>query len=76
MNEFHIPPNFMKIKKNKMSVNLNNLENLEEKRDKIQPCAQPPKNWPGALINKYTKLGKTGAKVLLILRLAHINLPL
>jgi hypothetical protein len=30
-----------KLKNNKMSKNLKNLENLTEKRAKIQPCAQP-----------------------------------
>ena len=70
-----------------MSENLKNLGNLKEKKIKIQSCAQPtdlPDNWPGALAhlaiglvdNKDTKLGKIGEKVLLILGLAHINLPL
>ena len=44
----------------------------------------PPDNWPGVLdhlpiglVNiKYTKLGKIGEKLLLILGLAHINFPL
>ena len=30
-----------KLKKNKMSENLKNFENLKEKKVKIQPCAQP-----------------------------------
>ena len=29
-----------KLKKNKMSENLKNFENLKEKKVKIQPCAQ------------------------------------
>ena len=37
-NEFHICPNFGG---KKMSENLKNLENLEEEKVKIQPCAQP-----------------------------------
>ena len=75
-----------------MSENLKNFENLKEKKIKIQPCAQPtdlPKTGQvlqtrptldhlaiGLVDNKYTKLGKIGEKVLLILGLAHINLPL
>ena len=30
-----------KFKKNKMSKNLKNFENLKEKKVKIEPCAQP-----------------------------------
>ena len=76
-----------KLKKNKMSENLKNFENLKEKKGQNSDLCSthwPPKNWPGALDhlaiglvdNKYTKLGKIGEKVLLILGLAHINLPL
>ena len=70
-----------------MSENLMNFENLKEKKVKIQPCAQPtdlPKKWPdaidhitiGLVDNKYTKLGKIGEKVLLILGLSYIKIPL
>jgi hypothetical protein len=34
------------LKRNKMSENLKNFENLKEKKVKIQSCC---KNWPGAL---------------------------
>jgi hypothetical protein len=30
-----------KLRNNKLSENLKNLENLKEKKIKIQPCAQP-----------------------------------
>ena len=36
-NEFHIREN---LRKNKMSENLKNFEDLKEKKIKIQPCAQ------------------------------------
>ena len=75
-----------KLKNNKISKNLKNFENLKEKSQNSALCSThwPPKNWPGALDylalglvdSKYTKLGKIGEKVLLILGLAHINLPL
>ena len=69
------------------SENLEHFENLKEKKVKIQPFTQPtdlPKSWLGALDylaiglvdNKYTKLGKIGEKMFLILGLANINLPL
>ena len=64
-----------------MTENLKNLENLKEKV-KIQPCVQPtdfPKTaqvlqvW---FINRYTKLGKIGEKVLIILGLSYIKIQL
>ena len=76
-----------KLKKNKMSENLKNFENLKERKNQnLILCSThwTLVNWSGALDhlaiglvdNKYTKLGKIGEKVLLILGLAHINLPL
>ena len=66
-----------------MSENLEHFEDLKEKKVKIQPFTQP-KSWLGALDhlaiglvdNKYTKLGKIGEKMFLILGLANINLSL
>ena len=70
-----------------MKKKLKNFENLK-KEIKIQSFAQstkwPPDNWPGFLDHlaiglvdtKYTKLGKIGEKLLLILGLAHIKFPL
>ena len=65
----------------------NPFENLKEKKCQNSALCSthwPPKNWPGALDhlaiglvdNKYTKLRKICEKVLLILGLAHVNLPL
>ena len=76
-----------KLIKNKMSENLKNFENLKEKKNQNSTLCSthwPPKSWPNALDhlaiglvdNEYTKLGKLGEKVLLILGLTHINLPL
>ena len=69
-----------------MSENLKNLENLKKKNQNSALCSTqwPPDNWPGVLDHlviglvdtKYTKLGKIGEKLLLILGLAHINFPL
>ena len=63
-----------------------NLKNFKRKKSKFSLVLNPltSQNWPGALDylalglvdNKYTKLRKIGEKVLLILRLAHRNLPL
>ena len=50
-----------------MSENLKNLENLEEEKVKIQPCAQPADLPAGRCYivhshNRYTKLGKVSEK--------------
>jgi hypothetical protein len=70
-----------------MSENLKNFENLKEKKSQNSALCSThlhPKNWQGTLNHlaiglvddKYIKLGNIGEKVLLILRLAHINLPI
>ena len=68
-----------KLKINKMSENLKNFETFKEKKSEFNPltsqklakCSSPLSH-----DNKYTKLGKIGEKLLLILGLAHINIPL
>ena len=70
-----------------MYENLKNFKNLKEKKNQnsaLYSTQLPPDNWAGVLDHlaiglvdtKYTKLGKIGEKLLLILGLAHINFPL
>ena len=67
----------------KMAEKLNNFEKFERKKNQISSLfsTQRPSDAldyiaRGLVDNKYTKLRKIGEKVLLILRLAHRNLPL
>ena len=67
---------------------MKNFENLKAKKKNQNSafCSTqwPPDNWPGLLDHlvivlvdiKYTKLGKIGEKLLLVLGLAHMNFPL
>jgi hypothetical protein len=67
-----------------MSENLKNLENLKEKKSKFSLVFNPLTSQklrrcsrPLSLVdNRYTKLGKIGEKVLLILGLSYIKIPL